>query len=91
MEINEAIKKDYDEFILQNRIRVNGNLNIVLWLFILTGPAIASGIKAGIFPDITYQTCVMISLIVVFMSLVQAFIQTLAEGYGYGTVCINSA
>ena len=70
MVINEAIKKDYDEFILQNRIRVNGNLNIVLWLFIFTGPAIASGIKAGIFPDITYQTCVMISLIVAFMSLV---------------------
>lgn len=40
----------YSEFLLENRVTVNRYLNKVLCFFVLTGPAIASGIQAGIFP-----------------------------------------
>ena len=61
---------DYGEFLKSNRARVNGYLNIVLWSFVLTGPAIASGVKGGIFPDISYATCVAISAAVIIMAVI---------------------
>ncbi len=50
------------------RIRVNRYLNVVLWVFIITGPAIAAGVHSGIFHDISYKTCVAISVIVAVMA-----------------------
>ena len=61
--------KDYDAFAANNRTKVNRYLNTVLWFCILTGPAIALGIKAGIFNAATYQTCISISLGMVAVSL----------------------
>lgn len=61
--------KEYDEFFEKNRIRVNKYLNIVLWFFILAGPSIAIGLKAGIFFDIDYMTCVSISAVVFIMAV----------------------
>lgn len=68
----------YSEFLLENRITVNRYLNRVLWFFALTGPAIASGIKGGIFSDITYLTCAVITLSMILMSLIHM---------GYGEKC----
>lgn len=65
-----VVNVDYQSFMTNNRIKVNRYLNTVLWFFIIAGPAIALGVKANIFPDITYQTCFMISLLVVIMSAV---------------------
>ena len=65
----------YSEFLLENRVTVNRYLNRVLWFFALTGPAIASGIKTGIFPDITYTTCWVISLSMILMSSVHMFLR----------------
>lgn len=73
--MNRIENTSYSEFLLENRITVNRYLNRVLWFFALTGPAIASGIKAGIFPDITYTTCWVISLSMVFMSTVHMFLR----------------
>ncbi len=61
---------EYNEFLHDNRIKVNKYLNRVLWFFVITGPAIASGVKAGIFPDITYLTCFSISAVVVALSAI---------------------
>lgn len=61
---------DYGQFLERNRITVNKYLNMVLWFFILTGPAIASGVKGGIFPDIDYKTCIGISVGVAFLASV---------------------
>ncbi len=69
METDLSIRK-YKEFIVDNRVKVNVYLNRALWFFVITGPAIASGINAGIFHDIKYSTCVSISLIVVLLSLI---------------------
>ena len=59
---------DYGQFLERNRITVNKYLNMVLCFFILTGPAIASGVKGGIFPDIDYKTCIGISVGVAFLA-----------------------
>ncbi|ETP73277.1 diguanylate cyclase (GGDEF) domain-containing protein [Lachnospiraceae bacterium JC7] len=60
--------REYDEFMLNNRRKVNGYMNLVLWHFVLTGPAIALGIHAGIFPYVTYVTCLYISIMVIGLS-----------------------
>ncbi len=59
---------EYDEFIISNRQKINEYLNIVLRYFILTGPAIAIGIQAKIFPYVTYMTCLHISILVLLLS-----------------------
>lgn len=61
---------DYNEFMMNNRIKVNRYLNTVLWFFVITGPAIAFGVKAGVFKDISYVTCANISIIVILLSTV---------------------
>lgn len=68
--MESGIATQYQDFLRDNRIRINEYLNKVLWFFVLTGPAIASGIKGQIFRDITYTTCIGISLTVVAMSAV---------------------
>ncbi len=42
--MEKDISMGYDEFLIHNRMRVNRYLNIVLWFFVLTGPAIAGGV-----------------------------------------------
>ncbi len=69
IQLDETAAREYDEFFERNRIKVNKYLNIVLWFFILTGPAIAIGLKAGIFFDIEYVTCFNISLVVLIMAM----------------------
>lgn len=54
---------DYEGFLRENRIKINARLNKVLWLCVLTGPAIALGVAAGIFRSVTYWTCLNISVL----------------------------
>ncbi len=68
--MDNALSLDYGEFLKSNRARVNRYLNIVLWSFVLTGPAIALGVKGGIFPDITYATCIAISAGVIILAAI---------------------
>ena len=63
-----TISKEYGEFLKNNRIKVNKYLNVVLWFFLITGPAIAVGVKIGIFPDIGYDTCIAITAGVVILA-----------------------
>ena len=64
----------FEDFILENRIKTNSSLNIVLWFCVITGPLIALGITAGLFVDITYLTCIMISLAIMTLALVHKFL-----------------
>ena len=57
-------------FIVKNRIRVNGYLNTALLFFIITGPAIALGIKTDFFPDINYTTCIIISAVIAVLAAI---------------------
>ena len=68
--MNGKLVTEYDDFLHENRIKVNRYMNRVLWFFVLTGPAIALGIKTGTFHDISYLTCVCISATVVVLSAI---------------------
>ena len=62
------------DFFLQNRIKVNKYLNKILWICVLTGPAIAVGIYFGIFSAATYFTCFIISLATGIIALIHRFL-----------------
>ena len=67
----EVLKEmNFKDFIANNRVRVNKYLNITLWFMVITGPAIATGVKAGVFHDVEYSTCLYISLTVIVLSMV---------------------
>ena len=70
----------YEDFINDNRKRVNGFLNIVLWVCILVGPSVAFGKKIGLFTMAQYTSALVIS---VFMLVVAAFHTFLARKYPY--------
>ena len=61
---------DFEQFLRNNRNRVDKSLNVILWFGILVGPAIAIGILAGVFKQITYITCVGISVSMLVMAVV---------------------
>ncbi|MCR5747917.1 MAG: GGDEF domain-containing protein [Lachnospiraceae bacterium] len=64
------ISTSYEEFLIDNRANVNRYLNTVLWFFVVTGPAIAIGVYAGTFHDISYFTCINITVVVILLSTV---------------------
>lgn len=68
--MNDTITGDYKSFIGNNRIKINHYLNKVMWFFIITGPALALGIRSGIFDEVSYITCIHISLFVLALSLI---------------------
>ena len=61
---------DYNDFLRSNRREINRHLNTVLRFCILTGPAIALGIAAGIFTETTYTACLMVSLFMFVLSTI---------------------
>ncbi len=69
-QLNSDIIQNYEDFILNNRIKVNKWLNYVLWTFSITGPAIALGIKSGFFLDVAYSTCIGISVVMIITAFV---------------------
>ena len=71
---------DYQTFLLNNRVRVNGYLNIVLFCCVLTGPAIALGIAAGIFTETSYGICVQISSAMLILAIIHKMIINIQQG-----------
>ncbi|WP_196810229.1 diguanylate cyclase domain-containing protein [Butyrivibrio sp. WCD3002] len=65
---------DYTSFLKENRKMVNRYLNTVLWFCILTGPAIAVGIKFGVFSAATYYTCLTLSVLMLAVSVLHTII-----------------
>ena len=66
--MKDAASKDFRNFIVENRAKINRNLNVVLWAFIVTGPAIAIGLLTGVFSGVTYATCWLITGVVVVLA-----------------------
>lgn len=62
MDKNVNTVNKYDEFIVNNRKRVNYYMNMILWVFVATGPAIYAGVAARIFHHIEYSTCIGITV-----------------------------
>ena len=65
----------YDEFIVNNRKRVNYYLNMVMWIFAAAGPAIYAGVAMGIFNYIEYTTCIGTSAVIIAVSLTHLLIR----------------
>lgn len=65
----------YREFINNNRVKLNKYLNNILWFCILTGPAIAGGVYAGVFRKVQMITCLHISLTMLIIALVHYYLQ----------------
>ncbi len=68
--MKNSVSSEYESFLRENRVKVNKYLNTVLWTFVATGPAIALGVKGGIFEGITYTTCFCISAVVILLSAI---------------------
>ena len=86
-----STSENYKDFIVHNRERVNRYLNKVLWLFLITGPAIALGLSAGIFTDVGYGTCVAITVMVVAMAGIHlALIKTLPNSVLTGIFALTA-
>ena len=62
--------QSYDEFVKTNRVRTNYTLNKILWCFLATGPAVALGIKGGMFVEIEYKSCIIITAIILTLASV---------------------
>ena len=59
---------NFDEFRRSNRKKVNHSLNMILWICILAGPAIALGILGGVFRQTSYTACLIISVTMTVMA-----------------------
>ena len=66
MDKNEA----YQEFIRKNRLRQNRNINFIMQQCVLVGPLVALGIRLGAFPYISYRSCVITTLLLIALSLI---------------------
>lgn len=69
-ENNKIVASSYEEFVLYNRIRTNKALNLILWGCALVGPALAIGIKAGVYAFISYASAVGLSALLVVLASV---------------------
>ena len=65
---------EYEKFLKSNRIKVNKYMNKVLWIFILAGPAIALARKNGLFLEIKYITCLIISVGMAILAAIHLFL-----------------
>ena len=64
----------YETFLRQTRIKINGMLNKVLWICIITGPSLALGIWTGIFPRVQYSTSIGIAILMAVIAICHKFL-----------------
>lgn len=72
--MEKKISEEYEAFLKTNRIKVNKYMNKVLWIFILAGPAIALARKNGLFLEIKYITCLIISVGMAILAAIHRFL-----------------
>lgn len=70
---NTSENELYESFLSENRVRINTYLNWALWFCALTGPAIAIGIFFGVFTNVTYVTCIILTILIVILALIHKF------------------
>jgi hypothetical protein len=68
--MDKSADRQYTEFKLKNRTKVNRYLNVVMWFFVITGPAIALGVLGGVFHNVSYLTCFYISAMMAVLSAI---------------------
>ena len=81
--------EDFEQFLRNNRNKVDKSLNVILWHVILVGPAIAIGIKTGIFRQTSYYACIIISVSMLVLALVdRILLKRMPHSYVPGIVAM---
>ena len=73
---------DYESFQRNNLKKVNRSLNRILWLTTLTGPALALGRYGQIFKNVSYASCIRVSLIMLIVAAINHLIMK-KDPYSY--------
>lgn len=60
--------RSYEEFVDATRVRTNQMLNRILWYFLAVGPAVTLGIRVGLFKEIEYQSCLVVTCIILVLA-----------------------
>lgn len=68
--IQQSGVESFEEFQRENRIRTNLRMNLILWACILAGPAVALGVRLGVFSSVRYSTCFNCSVCMLVLALV---------------------
>ena len=66
---NISAPATYEDFLIENRVKINQYLNRTLLFCALTGPALALGVAVGIFKNVSYLACLFISIFVIILTL----------------------
>jgi len=81
--------EDFEQFLRNNRNRVDRYLNVILWFVILVGPAIAIGISTGVFKQTSYTACIIISASMLILAVVdRILLNKMPDSYVPGIVAI---
>lgn len=64
----------FEEFLLENRKKTNQILNTVLWSCTITGPAISIGVAMNFFKNISYLTCILISIFLILCAAIHKYL-----------------
>ena len=84
MNINTENTKSFSDFLNDTRKKANRLLNRLLWFCVLAGPAIALEIGRGVFFEITYATCALISGVMLLLAVFH-YLMLKKWPYFYGT------
>lgn len=66
--------QSYKEFVDETRVRTNYALNRILWYFLITGPAVALGIWGGMFKEIVFKSCIVITVVILALAFTHLMI-----------------
>jgi len=81
--------EDYEQFLRNNRNKVDRSLNLILWAITLVGPAIAIGIRTGIFRQTSYSACIIISASMLVLAFIdRILLKRMPYSYVPGIVAI---
>ncbi|MCR5702077.1 MAG: response regulator [Lachnospiraceae bacterium] len=60
---------DYDDFLNENRKRINEQLNVVMRVCVLAGPMIAVAVRFKVFVDVNYFTAAFVSVFMLILTV----------------------
>ena len=67
--INRSIT-NYDDFLYENRKRINEQLNVIMRFCVLAGPMIALAVRFKVFADVDYMTAAFVSAFMLSLTII---------------------
>ena len=66
---------EYEDFLRENREKINKNLSVLLTVCIFSGPLIALGIAVGFYKEVPYSTAVMVSAFMLLIAVINKILK----------------